>query len=504
MESVASVFKSVSAPSLPFTIGAGIVIIGLVYFHKYFVQNRVRQFPSPAGLPFLGNIFSLNLERYTETFDNWHKVLGDTFATSFMHYNLIDTVDPKIISQVLHSNDRDDMYKFSLTDFMGKRSVILNDGPLWKAQRTLLNPTFSSHTIHRLMLVNPRFLEGPAEALVRRLKDVASTGKPWQMNYELARCALAVVGSSAVHDDFGYTDMKMGDDDHPFLKAIWSGSHEYNKRIVNPLRKYLNISCILRFNSDLAVIKSKVKELIQDRIDHDNMNAQGEKYTDSLAVLVDAAKKGEFDGVALTEADVIDNIVTILLAGHETSACALAFALYRIAENPHVEKRLIAEIDAFGDKPITYEALNTGELKYTGMVINEALRMNPVAPSIIRKWYSGQPLGDGLSANTTSVAVTLTGLHMDPRQWPNPEVFDPERFNDEETAKRPLTAYLPFGGGPRTCIGKKMALLEMKYLLATLYRNFTFAQVPGHNYEIGVTVTMHEIHGMPLLVQARQ
>ncbi len=139
-----------------------------------------------------------------------------------------------------------------------------------------------------------------------------------------------------------------------------------------------------------------------------------------------------------------------------------------MARNPAVEARLIQILDSV-DKDLTYEDLQgDGELNYVGWVVQEALRMHPVAPSILRKWHKGQPLGNNTCDHECNVGVTLPMLHMDERLWPNPEVFDPLRyflaresvrsshhifrFDDmiEENKARPVTAYLPFGGGPRT------------------------------------------------------
>jgi len=355
------------------------------------------------------------------------------------------------------------------------------------------------------MATDPSFVEAPAEHLIRRLTTVADTGSPYLMDFEMARATLAVMGKAVFHYDFEYTNSNVGDKDVPFLQVLWDGTDEYNKRMADPLRAYVNPIAIRKFNNLMNTFTTLVKQHVAERTACRNINAQGEKYNDCLGVLLEAYWKGETpEGIKMTEKDVVDNVITLLVAGHETTAHTLSFALFHIAQTPEVEAKLIATLDAFGrDRPLTYDDLLTGDLQYVGQVINETLRVKPVAPSIIRKIHAGQTIGNVVAEKDYNVGVTLPFLHMDERLWPNPEKFDPERFDPATEAERPVTSYLPFGGGPRTCLGKKLALLELKYLLASLYRNFTFELVPDFKYDVVIEGTMHETHSMPLLVKSR-
>ena len=486
-----------------------ILVVGVVFGLSYALRkysNRKFQFPTPKAVPFLGNIFGINLYRYTDTFENWHKQLGDTIECYFMNFKYIDSINHDVVKQVIHSKDRDDLYKYTLRDVMGNNSVILLDGPVWAKQRRIITSNFSTLALHRMMKTKPNFVAVPAQHLVSRLAEVADTGKPLEMDKEFSRVSLAVIGNTVFSWDFGFSESHIGDKDTPFLQELWDGMDEYNKRLKNPLRKFLNPYSIWRFWHTMGVIRNLVYQKINHRLANQNLNEQGELYDDCLATMLTETEKTGDTEAALTYPEIVDNVITLLLAGHETTAHALSFTCYEIARHPHVEKRLLESLAVLGSRPITDEDMQAeGALKYVGWVVQESLRLHPVAASILRKFHPGQQLNDITLKDEFNLGVTLPMLHKDERIWPDPEKFDPERFDEdvEINKNRPTTSFLPFGGGPRTCIGKKLALLEMKYMLATLYRHFVFRLVPDFKYDVEITVTMHEVHGMPLMIERR-
>eukprot|EP00026_Physarum_polycephalum_P007092 Phypoly_transcript_07146.p1 GENE.Phypoly_transcript_07146~~Phypoly_transcript_07146.p1 ORF type:complete len:493 (+),score=37.02 Phypoly_transcript_07146:84-1562(+) len=469
--------------------------------------QRTFQFPSPTAVPFLGNIFGINFYRFTDTFEKWHKQLGDTIECYFMHFKYIDSIDHKIVSQVLHSSDRDDLYRYTLWDIMGYNSVILLDGPVWKKQRRIISAGYTSQALTRMFQEKAKFIAAPAQHLVERLAEICDVGVPHTMDHEFSRVSLAVIGNVVFSYDFDYMNSHVGDPDAPFLKELWDGTDEYNKRLKNPLRKYLNPYSIWRFSRTMNTIRDLVYERLNARIASQNLNEQGEKYSDSLGVMLTETENMGDTHAAFSYPEVVDNVITLLLAGHETTGHAISFVLYEIARHPHVECKIATCVTALGSHAITdVDLAADGVLKYVGWVIMETLRLHPVAPAILRKWHTGQVLGDTVCNDEFNIGITLPMLHKDKRIWPDPEKFDPERFDEniEANKNRPVTSYLPFGGGPRTCIGKKLALMEMKYIITTLYRHYYFRLVPNFKYDVEITGTMHEIHGMPLLVQTRE
>jgi cytochrome P450 len=204
----------------------------------------------------------------------------------------------------------------------------------------------------------------------------------------------------------------------------------------------------------------------------------------------------------MTDQQLRDECMTILLAGHETTANALTWALQLIAQSPAVEARLHAELDAvLGDRPLTPAAVP--QLIYTEQVFAEALRLRPPVWMMARRVIEPLELGGHRLEKNCIVFISPWLMHHDPRYYPDPERFDPERFSPEAKAARPRFTYFPFSAGPRNCIGEGFAWMEGVLLLATLARRFRFRLVPGHRVEPEPLLTLRPKHGMPMLVQAR-
>jgi cytochrome P450 len=203
----------------------------------------------------------------------------------------------------------------------------------------------------------------------------------------------------------------------------------------------------------------------------------------------------------LTGQEIHDHVLTLLLAGHETTASALTWTLYLLARHPAVQRRLRAEVSALGGRPPGPDGLPA--LRYTRAVISEAVRLYPPAWIIGRTLTTGLELaGRPLTAGTI-VAVSPLLLHHDPRWFPDPERFDPGRWLDERRAAVPRHAYLPFGTGPRSCIGEQFAWAETVTVLAMLTQSWSFKADPGYVPVPGYGVTLRPSAPVPLTLHAR-
>jgi cytochrome P450 len=203
----------------------------------------------------------------------------------------------------------------------------------------------------------------------------------------------------------------------------------------------------------------------------------------------------------LTAGEVHDHVMTLLLAGHETTASTLSWALYLLGEHPLVQRRLQAEADALGDRAVG--AADLPGLRYTRAVVSEATRLYPPAWIIGRSVTADLTL-DGWRLPAGSIAaVSPLLLHHDPRWYPDPERFDPERWLGDRSPV-PRHAFLPFGTGPRACIGEQFAWSEAVAVLATLARAWTFEAVPGFRPALSYQVTLRPSGGIPMTVRARE
>jgi cytochrome P450 len=249
-----------------------------------------------------------------------------------------------------------------------------------------------------------------------------------------------------------------------------------------------------RIAREFAELDAVVSRLIAEREAQPGGN-------DLLARLI-AARDAE-TGIAMTAREVRDQVVTIFVAGHETTAAAMAWIWYLLSQHPAEGARLHAELDAvLGGRAPTAEDLP--KLTYTRMVIDEALRIYPPAPgtstrvALAEDEVCGRKIPKG-----AMVCVVPWVIHRHRSVWDNPERFDPERFSKAASEGRPRYAYIPFGAGPRVCIGASLAVSEMLIVLGTLAQRYRLTLPPGHQVDLQHQVTMRPRGGLPMIVSRR-
>eukprot|EP00457_Paulinella_chromatophora_P004676 gb/GEZN01004688.1/.p1 GENE.gb/GEZN01004688.1/~~gb/GEZN01004688.1/.p1 ORF type:complete len:509 (-),score=62.17 gb/GEZN01004688.1/:394-1833(-) len=245
--------------------------------------------------------------------------------------------------------------------------------------------------------------------------------------------------------------------------------------------------------SSVDAISVFIKDLIQQRL-HEIQNKQEvedspegikKEKKDMLGMMVEAhlTEMREEDGgdsLDLNSPKLMDSLrrecLLFLFAGHETTASTLSFALYHLAKHPDIANKVLAEIREFGpasdDEPWTMRQLN--DLTYTGAVIKESLRLYPPAPAFVRSSREEMEVGGYVFPAETPFLICSYVMHRDPKLWPNPEEFRPERFLEKDASRSGL-AWVPFASGARNCLGMAMALLESKMVLASVIRRFEFS-----------------------------
>lgn len=220
---------------------------------------------------------------------------------------------------------------------------------------------------------------------------------------------------------------------------------------------------------------------------------------DVLALLLSARE--EETGQGMTDRQVRDEVMTLLMAGHETTATTLTWTWYLLSSHPQVERRLQAELDAvLGGRLPTVEDL--AELKFTRMILEEALRLYPAAPVLSRKAIAADEVQGYPIAANSMIIISPYAMHRHPAFWDEPERFDPERFTPERAATRPAFTYFPFGGGPRVCLGNHFAMMEAQLILATVAQRYQVRLLPGHPVEPQMVVTLRPRYGLPMIIQA--
>jgi cytochrome P450 len=251
-----------------------------------------------------------------------------------------------------------------------------------------------------------------------------------------------------------------------------------------------------RFARALARLDDTVYRLIAEG------RRSGEDRGDLLSMLL-AARDEEVDGGGMTDRELRDEVMTLFLAGHETTASALTWTFYLISENPEAEARLLAEVDAVlaGRSP-TVDDLP--RLSFTEGVFAESMRLYPPAWGIDFRALSDVMIGPHLIEKDAFVATLQWVVHRDPRFWPDPLRFDPDRWTPEARAARPKFAYFPFGAGARQCIAEPFAWMEGVLVLATFAQRWRLRLRPGQTVEPQPLVTLRPRQSMRMTVEARR
>jgi cytochrome P450 len=237
-----------------------------------------------------------------------------------------------------------------------------------------------------------------------------------------------------------------------------------------------------------------------DRLIRLRTQASGGGHNDLLARLI-AARDAE-TGSGMTAKDVRDHVITIFMAGHETTAMAMTWIWYLLSQHPREEAILHAELAAvLGGRTPADE--DVGKLVYTRMVIEESMRLYPPVHTISRAALADDTVAGRFVPRGSTVLIAPWVLHRHRLLWKNPEAFIPERFSPEQSAARPRFSYLPFGGGRRICIGAAFAMTEATVLLATIAQRYRLRLVPGHPVEPRGLITLRARHGMQMVPEPR-
>lgn len=207
----------------------------------------------------------------------------------------------------------------------------------------------------------------------------------------------------------------------------------------------------------------------------------------------------------LTEEGIVNVTMDILLAGFDTTANSLCFVTYLLALNPDIQGRLQKEIGSYFEEDpdaSLYDAAS--DIKYLDMVIMEAMRLYPTAPRAVRVCNTPSDICGIKFPKGCTVILPIHIIHRDPTNWPEPDKFDPMRFSNEEKAKRPQLSFMPFGSGQRTCIGRNLALLQIKVVLIELLKRFTFVRSKDTEVPLATTVglTLSPVAGVHLKITA--
>ncbi|MDA3629940.1 cytochrome P450 [Saccharopolyspora sp. WRP15-2] len=351
------------------------------------------------------------------------------------------------------------------------------DEPNWAKAHDILMPAFalgSMRTYHPVMLRVARRL---IESWDRR----CAAGRPVDVPDDMTRMTLDTIGLAGFGYDFGSFER---DEPHPFVDALVRCLHwSMTKLSRDPDGDHAQTDAA--FRADAAFLASVVDEVIAER------TAAGAPEGDDLLGLMLGATHPS-DGTTLDLANIRDQVITFLIAGHETTSGTMSFALHNLVKHPTALRLVQREVDELwgdqSDPEPTFE--DVGRLQYTRQVLNETLRMFPPAPGFSRQARHDTVLG-GIPMRAGQWASVVTPmLHRDPVWGDNPELFDPSRFDPDVEAARSPHAFKPFGTGERACIGRQFALHEATMLLAMLVHRYRLLDHADYRMQLKQTLTI--------------
>jgi cytochrome P450 len=434
--------------------------------------------PGPRGYPLLGNFLPL----LREPFDfpiRCAREYGDVVRLRLGPLVFYLLSHPDAIEQVLrrdHRNFIKDKGTRSLTGILGE-GLLTSEGDVWRRQRRLAQPAFQLDQIQK-------YADVMVAATERLLQDWRP-GQTRDIHTDMARLTMEIVAQTLL----GASMVGQADRVGRAMQAVME--HFAGLAGLLPWLDWLPTPGNWRYRRACRDLNAIIYETIARR------RADGPTGDDLLSRLLSAR---DADGSQMSDRQLRDEMVTLFLAGHETTAIALSFCFYLLARHPDAMTRLAAELDeVLQGRPPT--AVDVPRLRYTEWVVKEAMRLYPPAPSIGREALQDCEIAGYHVPRGTQIALIQWVVHRDPRWFDDPEAFRPERWDNDLARRLPRCAYFPFGDGPRICIGNQFAMLEAILILATVAQRYRLALVPGYKLELLPSVTLRPKNGLPMVVQ---
>jgi cytochrome P450 len=341
---------------------------------------------------------------------------------------------------------------------------------------------------HRRIAARAWIIVEETKALVERLRATAG-GPPVDVMEELTGLTLGVLGRTLLESDLGEFE-SIG---HSFEAVQDQAMFEMVTMGMVP--QWVPLPAQRRFRHAQQDLQRVVDILVERR--HANLRADGD---DVLTRLILSSDREPDPEVARTR--LRDELITLLLAGHETTASTLGWSLYLLDRNPEVWQRMHEEaVTVLGDRDPTDEDLRG--LRYTGNVIQEVIRLYPPVWILTREAVEEDVVNGYVVPAGSDVVVCPYTLHRHPDFWPEPERFDPDRFAPDRAGDRPRYAHIPFGAGPRFCVGSHLGLMEATFVLALLARELRLHTAPEHKVTPQPMLSLRLGGGLPMTVATR-
>ena len=440
------------------------------------------RFPPGPPSSLLQTLFGPFRRDPLQFFSSLAKNYGDVAGLQLFTFKTIFINHPDVIEEVLVANARH-FHKgrvLRANKRLFGEGLLTSEGETWLRQRRLAQPAF-----HRARIA------AYADTMVEYAQQAIAgwnSGEQRDIHADMMRLTLRIVGKTLFASDVAADAREVGET----LEILLKLAANFGRTIMVPL--WVPTPRNIRAELGIRRIEKIIYRIIAER------RAGGHDAGDLLSMMLAARDE---DGSRMTDRQLRDETITLFLAGHETTANALAWTWWLLAQNPQAENKFHEELDGvLGGRHPSLEDLP--KLAYMNNALTESLRLYPPAWGIARlaaedHELAGYPVHPGMG-----VAFAQWVVHRDPRWFDAPEEFRPERWECGLARQLPRFAYFPFGGGPRQCIGNAFALMEAGLLLATIGQKFRFRLVPGHRVTPLASITLRPRSGIRAVVEARR
>jgi cytochrome P450 len=440
--------------------------------------------PGPRGLPLIGNLLALGNEPLG-FFAEAARRYGDLVSLNLAGWQTLLVGDLPAIEKILVQDHRNYVkHRFfwrHVTAVFGK-GLLTSEGEPWQRQRRLAAPAFAGRQLLGY--------DSAMVALTHQMLDGWKDGEVIDIHPEMMGLTLRIAAKTLFNSE---VERDIRDMDHAMNDLIVEVASRYKRPIFVP--DAIPLPGHVRYRRAIRTVEGVVSSMIAER------RANGlENRNDCLSRLMAAHDEA---GMPMSDALLRDEAITLLLAGHETTALALSWTWFLLGQHPEALSRMAAEIaEVLGDHPATADDLPT--LKFTESVVMEAMRLYPPAWAIGRESTQPFELGGYSFPTGTTIFIIPWVLHRDRRYFEEPEAFRPERWMGNLARELPRFAYMPFGGGPRICIGQRFAMIEAVLVLTTMAQRFSMELRPDRKVTPFPSITLRPNGGVWLKIKERR
>lgn len=405
---------------------------------------------------------------------------GEISKIKFGPFTVIYLANPDYIEHVLLNRDTYiKVQEGGMLRLLLGNGLLTSEGDFWLKQRRLIQPVFHKQRLER-------FVQKISESTDEMLTNWENRqNETLDVYSEMNRVTLDIVGKTL----FSVNVKNEFDKVNGALTKIMTAIRNRSRFMRFPL--WVPLPSHLRIEHNRKVLDETISEIINQR-----RNATGE-FDDLLTMLMEVEDADTRE--RMTDKQLRDEVLTIFIAGHETTANAMAFTLYLLAKNPEAKARVQKELsEVSGTGEVSFEKLQ--RLEYTTMVIKESMRLYPPAWMMPREAAKDDLIGGYQVKKGDKVLTSPYAMQRSPRYWNEPEKFNPERFTAENMKAMPRYAYFPFGGGQRLCVGNNFAIMEMQIILSKICQRFDFNLPEDFVLELLPLITLRPKEGVPMKV----